>query len=72
MNLNQQAQITSYIVQGEILDYMQRRYLNIHAEGNIKYLPATYCPDMVPQHDKIRTLQRIKNHMISSLMKKIK
>ena len=72
LNLNQQAQITSYIVQGEILDYMQRRYLNIHAEGNIKYLPATYCPVTVPQHDKIRTLQRIKNHMISSLMKKIK
>jgi len=61
-----------YVVEGEILDYLQRNKLNMHAEGTIKYLKAWYFPPITPSFKEMRTLQRIYNHSIGTVRRKLK
>ena len=72
LNLFYKPDITAYIVTGEIVDYLQS-LINMHAEGNRIYLPASYFPKIPFTHadDLIRSVQRINNHSISVLREKI-
>lgn len=72
LNLFYKPDITAYIVTGEIVDYLQS-LINMHAEGNRIYLPASYFPKIPFTHadDLIRSVQRINNHLISVLREKI-
>ena len=73
LHLNhKEASITAIVVEGEILDYLQRNKLNMHAEGTIKYLKAWYLPPITPTFKEMRTLQRIYNHSIGTVRRKLK
>lgn len=71
LQLNKVAKITAFIIEGEIVDYLQTK-VGVRAEGAIRILPAKYVPDWVPHAGKIRTIQRGKNHQISSFSKYFK
>ena len=60
LNLNRQANITAYIVRGEIVDYLQSK-INMHAEGQRIYLPAVYSPKL-PGNGIVRTAERVLYH----------
>ena len=71
LGLNEKPTIKAFIVEGEIVDYLQRNKLNMQAEGTIEYLKASYLPPYTPTLKNIRTLQRINNHLMSTVRKKI-
>ena len=60
LNLNRQANITAYIVRGEIVDYLQSK-INMHAEGKRIYLPSVYSPKL-PGNSIARTAERVLYH----------
>jgi RHS repeat-associated protein len=66
------ANISAYVVQGEILDFSQSA-IGLRAEGNINMLPATYAPSIpgVGIDNVVRLSQRIKNHSMSVVRKKM-
>jgi len=65
------ADITSYVVQGEIVSYLQG-IIGIKAEGNIKTLPASYVPQIpfTKVDDLTRTIQRGINHTMGVVQEK--
>ena len=65
------ADITANIVRGEVLDYLQQKYLNIRAEGRIKTIEANYY-SIGPIHDYNFLLQRTYNHTIGRTIQLIK
>jgi hypothetical protein len=85
LNLGENADITAYIVRGEIVDYLQNNLLiNIRAEGKIIELPATYIKDNQTLYytlypllgngsfiaiESITMLQRIENHGMENVTK---
>ena len=69
---HKEASIKAIVVEGEILDYLQRNKLNMHAEGTIKYLKASYLPPYTQTLREMRTLQRINNHSIGTVRRKLK
>ena len=60
LNLNRQANITAYIVRGEIVDYLQSK-IGMRAEGKHVYLPAIYSLNR-PGNGFKRTVQRVLYH----------
>ena len=71
LSLNMKADITANIVRGEVLDYLQQKYLNIRAEGRIKTIEANYY-SIGPIHDYNFLLQRTYNHTIGRTIQLIK
>ena len=60
------ASITNYVVEGEIVDYLQRP-LGLRPIGTTHTLPASYFPFS----NTINTLLRIRNHLIDTVIEKI-
>lgn len=73
LGLNQKADIIAYIVSGEVVDYLQSM-IGIKAEGTVKYLPASYIPNVpfTNADDVVRMGQRVNNHLMGTVIKKIK
>ena len=69
--LNKDAKIKAFIVKGEIVDFLQRTKLGIHAEGIIHYLDAKYLLPVSPGAKYIRTMQRVNNHLMSTVKIKL-
>jgi hypothetical protein len=79
---NEVAKINAYIVQGEIVDYLQSS-IGLKAEGNVIYLPATYVNEnpvvkniLSPfgagaffMLESATLLQRVENHSMESVIK---
>jgi len=66
------ANISAYVVRGEILDYSQST-IGLRAEGTINMLPASYVPTFPSAgiSKTIQIAQRIKNHSMSAVRKKM-
>lgn len=71
--LGNTAKITAYVVQGEIVSHLQGK-IGLKAEGKIITLPASYIMKIpyTTLDDKIRTGQRISNHLMGPVMEKFK
>lgn len=65
------ASISAYVVRGEIVSHLQSK-IGIKTEGNITTLSASYIPQIpfTKTDDAIRTIQRVKNHMMNVVIKK--
>lgn len=67
------ANISAYVVQGEIVDYLQGTPgVNLKAEGKVTYLPASYVPQvpLTTIDDAYRVYQRVQNHMMEAIIQK--
>lgn len=67
------AKITAYVVEGEIVSHLQG-IMGLKAEGNIIKLPASYIMQVpyINLDDKVRSIQRINNHLMGPVMEKFK
>jgi RHS repeat-associated protein len=72
-DLNMQAQIDAYIVQGEIVDYSQSSLGLATAEGTRHELKASYVPQIwgTKLDDAYRTYQRVENHLMGTVIQKM-
>ena len=69
---NMDSQIDAYVVKGEIVDFLQSK-VGIKAEGTRHTLDAKYVPQIpgIKVDDKIRTVQRVINHMMGTVIDKL-
>jgi hypothetical protein len=65
LRVNMKAKIDAYVVKGEIVSVLQGG-IGLKAEGYIHYLNAEYHA-----HPLVATPQRIKNHLMASVMQKL-
>ena len=68
---NKTANISAYVVQGEVLDYYQSK-IGLKAEGKVTYLPASYVPQIskTKVDDVYRLYQRVQNHMMEAVIQR--